>query len=262
VPWRGWDNAEIYDRFVRERPIYRCLNDWLVERAEVREARRVLDLGCGTGATTEACLRVLGPEAEIVGVDASPEMIAVARANVADPRASFWVGGAGGIDRLPDGTFDRALSNAAFWQFPSPGAVLGRLASRLGPRARFAFNVPAERVAGRAAPVHPFQVALAREIELATGRAFAGSPSRLDEAAVAALAAERGFRVAAADRLTYRGTQDELVELMTIPAMIDPLVPELPPERREPLVRRAGRRVDPAEPVEVPWVYFVLERNP
>src|SRR5690606_1701174 len=101
--WRGWDNAEIYERFVRERRIYAWLNERLVERAAPERARRVLDLGCGTGATTRAFLRRLPAGGEIVGIDASREMVEVARAATLDPRARFVVGDAAAADRLVEG---------------------------------------------------------------------------------------------------------------------------------------------------------------
>ena len=44
-PWDGWHNAEVYDRFVRERSIYAQLNRVLVDLAQVETGRRVLDLG-------------------------------------------------------------------------------------------------------------------------------------------------------------------------------------------------------------------------
>jgi trans-aconitate methyltransferase len=89
--WNDWQNAEIYQEFIDEYGIYRELNRRLVEVAEIRDALRVLDLGCGTGATTAACLEALGPQAEILGVDAASAMVEVARARIDDPRAQFVV---------------------------------------------------------------------------------------------------------------------------------------------------------------------------
>ena len=144
--WRGWNNAEIYHRFVCEHRIYRRLNQRMVELADLVGARHVLDLGCGTGATALACLRVLDMEADLTGVDASEEMVEVARANILDPRARFHVAPASAVHDVEDGPFDRALCNAAFWQFPASGPVFGSLYRVLEPGARFVFNVPAERV--------------------------------------------------------------------------------------------------------------------
>ena len=105
MPWSSWINAEIYDRFVRERRIYDWLNTHLVRLADLRLARRILDVGCGTGATALACLGKMDSGAELVGIDSSEEMIGVARSNALDPRARFEVLPAAAADRL-DGTFD------------------------------------------------------------------------------------------------------------------------------------------------------------
>ena len=50
----------------------------LVEAVATRKAQRVLDIGCGTGSTTLAIGRQLGPKGTAVGVDISGPMIALA----------------------------------------------------------------------------------------------------------------------------------------------------------------------------------------
>jgi hypothetical protein len=60
---RSWVNAEIYDRFVREQPIYGWLNRVLVRLADVQRFERIFGLACGTGATTLACLDEMAPDA-------------------------------------------------------------------------------------------------------------------------------------------------------------------------------------------------------
>lgn len=44
MPWSDRVNAEEYERFTLERPLYRVLNERLVALAEIGTARRVLDL--------------------------------------------------------------------------------------------------------------------------------------------------------------------------------------------------------------------------
>lgn len=57
-----------------------------------RRPQRILDLGCGSGASTRALLREL-PDIDVLGVDASPGMISEARARLAsEPRVRFVVG--------------------------------------------------------------------------------------------------------------------------------------------------------------------------
>jgi len=65
--------------------------DLLVQAVATRSAHRVLDVGCGTGATTLAVARLLGVKGEVVGVDISEPMIGVARARAAhdDSTATF-----------------------------------------------------------------------------------------------------------------------------------------------------------------------------
>jgi SAM-dependent methyltransferase len=63
----------------------------------VPPSARWLDVGCGTGALSETILRQADP-AEVHGVDPSDGFLAVARRQVADPRARFDVGDA---RRLP-----------------------------------------------------------------------------------------------------------------------------------------------------------------
>jgi SAM-dependent methyltransferase len=257
VPWSDRVNAEEYERFTRERPLYRALNEKLVALARIAEARRVLDLACGTGATARACLSVLPSEGELIGVDASAAMVEVARAVVADPRARFLVAPAAGVERVVAGAFDRVLSNAAFGQFPAARPVIAAVARLLAPGGLFAFNVPAERFAGDGGRPHPFQVALARAV---TGGERPTTPAAIDLQRLVAMLGEAGLEVTDRERFVYRGRQGELAELMEIPAMIARAAPEASPRRRAAAVAEARRAIDPAQPVEVPWEYFVARR--
>jgi len=260
--WRGWHNAEIYDRFVNDHRIYRCLNQKMVELADLEEARHVLDLACGTGATAMACLRVLDMEADLIGVDASDEMVEVARANTLDPRARFEVGAAASVHELIPGEVDRVVCNAAFWQFPAAGPVLASLARIMAPGARFVFNVPAERVLGERTSIHPYQLALARSLESRRGKYFdASSVTLMSRERVAGRADENGLRLDSTERYVYEGPQQELMELMTIPAMIGPMASGMSEEQREEALQEARNRSDPEEQVEIPWIYFILQKK-
>jgi SAM-dependent methyltransferase len=260
-PWKGRFNAEVYDRFVRERRIYRELNKHLVELAGVEDARRILDLACGTGATALECLERMPADAELVGGDASEDMVAVARANTQDPRAEFFVAPAASVRDVVDGPFDRVVCNASFWQFPTARPVLDALSTLVEPGGRFVFNVPAERVLGETAPVHAFQAALARALEESTGGALVPVTAMVDLEGLAEDAAAVGFESTARELFVYRGEQGELADLMSIPAMIGPLAPDLSPDERDAALDQARSRIDPRQVVEVPWLYLTLERR-
>ncbi|WP_018499866.1 class I SAM-dependent methyltransferase [Parafrankia discariae] len=60
--------------------MFKSFEGLLVDAIAARGAGQVLDVGCGTGATTTALARRLGPSGHCVGVDISEPMIAAARA--------------------------------------------------------------------------------------------------------------------------------------------------------------------------------------
>ena len=72
---RAWiESQELLDR------LYKPIEDLLVEAVSARPRTHVLDVGCGTGATTLAVARRLGPTGQCTGIDISAPMIAAARA--------------------------------------------------------------------------------------------------------------------------------------------------------------------------------------
>lgn len=89
---------------------------------------RILDLGCGDGALTEA---LVAAGAEVVGVDASPDMAAAARARGLDAR----VGDGAALAFAAE--FDAVFSNAALHWMTDPAAVLAGVARALRPGGRF-----------------------------------------------------------------------------------------------------------------------------
>jgi len=82
---------------------------------QLRGDERVLDIGCGTGVLTRQIARCLtSPGACVVGLDAAPKMIDVARRHAKDlPRLRFDVGVAERLD-YPDASFDCAVSTFFF----------------------------------------------------------------------------------------------------------------------------------------------------
>ncbi len=90
---------------------------------------RILDLGCGDGVLTE---KLVEAGAEVVGVDASAEMIDAARARGLDARV---IDG----EKLDfDREFDAVFSNAALHWMLDPGAVAAGVFRALKPGGRFA----------------------------------------------------------------------------------------------------------------------------
>lgn len=104
--------------------------------------RTVLDLGCGPGHLT-ALLRARWPEADVVGLDASPAMIEAAR--TADPDGRYVLADLRDVaaGSVPAGVPDRpdlVISNATLQWVPDHRALLPALAGLA--RETFAFSVP------------------------------------------------------------------------------------------------------------------------
>jgi len=124
-PGNRWDPA-LYDRraaFVSQAAS--DLLDWL----EPRPGEVILDLGCGTG---ELAMAIAARGADVVGLDASAEMIAVARERA--PALEWLVGD--GQALAFDGRFDAVFSNAALHWMTRAEAAAGGIARALKPGGR------------------------------------------------------------------------------------------------------------------------------
>lgn len=108
----------------------------LVARVGAPAPRRVVDLGCGPGNLT-ALLKARWPDAEVAGVDSSPEMVAAAR-SVAGVR--FSVGDL--RSWRPDEPVDVLVSNATLQWVPGHLDLLPDLVGHVTPGGWLAFQVP------------------------------------------------------------------------------------------------------------------------
>jgi trans-aconitate methyltransferase len=109
----------------------------LIEILDPKPGERILDVGCGTGQLTH---EIAERGADVLGVDASPEMIGQARQNY--PRLRFSLQDA--VSMTFNGEFDAVFSNAALhWILDSAGAadsmaralrIGGRLVLEMGGR--------------------------------------------------------------------------------------------------------------------------------
>lgn len=136
-----WD-AQAYGRngaFVHE------LAGGVLEWLAAQPGERILDLGCGDGQLTQ---RIAATGASVVGVDASPEMLAAARSRGIDAHE-------GRAESLPfaDQSFDAVFSNAALHWVRGQDEMMAEVRRVLKPGGRFVAemggqgNIAAIRVA-------------------------------------------------------------------------------------------------------------------
>ena len=117
--------------------------------AELQPGERVLDVACGTGASSAAAARLVGPPGTVLGVDLSGAMVEAAQARpvppaAAQPRFARMDGEA--LD-LPDGNFDVVLCVLGLMYMPQPDQALREMRRVLRPGGRLAVAVWGERAA-------------------------------------------------------------------------------------------------------------------
>jgi trans-aconitate methyltransferase len=112
---KKWD-AELYE--ARHGFVWR-FGEGVVEFLNPQPGERILDLGCGTGQLTQ---KIAESGADVLGLDASADMIGQARQNY--PRLQFVLADAAALKF--ENEFDAVFSNAALhWILDRAGVVAG-----------------------------------------------------------------------------------------------------------------------------------------
>ena len=140
-----WDPAGASAMLHKLNPVrLKYIRDWIDQHWQSDECSRTplegktaLDVGCGAGLLCEPLAR-LG--ARVTGIDASPEVIAVAREHAA--AAGLAIDYRAGDVQALDGQFDLVTSLEVIEHVADPGAFLKALASRLAPGGLLILSTP------------------------------------------------------------------------------------------------------------------------
>jgi ubiquinone/menaquinone biosynthesis C-methylase UbiE len=179
--------AEVYDRFF----VPALFAQWgprVAAAAQIAAGDHVLDVGCGTGVLALAAAELALPAGRVVGLDASEDMLGVARRK---GKVVAWVHGRAEALPFDDASFDAVLSQVALMLFEQPARALAQMWRVLRPGGRLAVAVP-DRLENT-----PGYLALTRLLQRLFGSAIADAmrpPFTLgDQARLQALFADAGI---------------------------------------------------------------------
>ncbi len=110
-----------------------------IEAAAPAKGERVLDIGCGAGASSLALAARVGPGGQVLGVDISEPLIGLARTLARqDTPTLFQVADASSAE-LPEGAFDILFSRFGVMFFDDPTGAFAHMRRALRPGGRVAF---------------------------------------------------------------------------------------------------------------------------
>jgi len=125
----------------------------VLRSARLDRANVVVELGPGTGGTTEALLRALRPDATLLAIEINPRLAERVRARIPDPRLIVHCGSAeditGALVAHGLGAPDAVISGIPFSTMPRPVAmgILRSIKSCLAPTGCFVAYQVRDRVA-------------------------------------------------------------------------------------------------------------------
>jgi SAM-dependent methyltransferase len=145
--------------------VFSAVDEVLIERAAPRPGECVLDIGCGTGATTRAFAPHIAPRGEIFAVDISPLFIAHAKSLVkaGSVGPEFHLADAQS-DQVPGAPFDLVISRFGSMFFANPVEAFCNIRKQMKPGGRLViaawakakgnpwFEVPRDKAIARLGP--------------------------------------------------------------------------------------------------------------
>lgn len=114
----------------------------LIDRAGLQRGQHVLDVACGTGVLTRLAAERVGADGSVAGLDITPGMLEVARAETPPGTLIEWHEASAETMPLPDETFDVVLCQMGLQFIPDKLAALSEMLRVLRSGGRTIITVP------------------------------------------------------------------------------------------------------------------------
>jgi ubiquinone/menaquinone biosynthesis C-methylase UbiE len=137
--WNGINGQRWTDRQRDQDTMLAPVSDLLIDRAKVKTGERIVDVGCGCGATTIALAQRVGPTGHVFGIDISAPMLARARQVApAELPVDFALADAT-VHPFEPASFDLLASRFGVMFFAEPAVSFANMRRALRPSGRLAF---------------------------------------------------------------------------------------------------------------------------
>jgi ubiquinone/menaquinone biosynthesis C-methylase UbiE len=137
--WNGPGGQHWTDRQQAQDTLLAAVADILVDRAAVKAGERIIDVGCGCGATTIAFAQKVGPGGHVSGIDISAPMLARARQIAPAGLPADFVLADATVYPFDPASFDALVSRFGVMFFADPALSFTNMRKALRPSGRLAF---------------------------------------------------------------------------------------------------------------------------
>ena len=137
--WNGPGGQRWAERQATQDIVLAPVADVLIDRANARAVERIIDVGCGAGATTIVFAEKVGPAGHVMGIDISGPMLARARQVAPAELPVDFVLADATVYPFEPASFDLLASRFGVMFFAEPAHSFANLHRALRPSGRLAF---------------------------------------------------------------------------------------------------------------------------
>jgi SAM-dependent methyltransferase len=137
--WNGPGGQRWADRQAAQDILLAPVADLLIDRARPSAGERIIDVGCGSGATTIALAGKVGPSGHVLGIDVSGPMLARARQSAPKELPLDFVLADATVYPFDPASIDLLGSRFGVMFFADPALSFANLRKALKPSGRLAF---------------------------------------------------------------------------------------------------------------------------